>query len=143
MPIVKENQMENFEILVLYAAIAAFSFFVAAPIVLNAVSAFGVQKKFAQDMIALNIIDEKAVKEIEPKKQIAGLIISLVVLAALFFVSFRVNLGFISMGVGLLFGLLRFRHIVQFNNLTVKRFQNNYAGKYDKEKLKAYINKTF
>ena len=135
--------MENFEVLLLYAAIAAFSFFVAAPTVLNAVSAFGVQKKFAQDMIEHNIIDAEAVKEIEPKKQIAGLIISLVVLAALFFVSFRVNLGFISMGVGLLFGLLRFRHIVQFNNLTVKRFQNNYAGKYDKEKLKAYINKIF
>lgn len=135
--------MENFEVLLLYAAIAAFSFFVAAPIVLNAVSAFGVQKKFAQDMIEHNIIDAEAVKEIEPKKQIAGLIISIVVLAALFFVSFRVNLGFISMGVGLLFGLLRFRHIVQFNNLTVKRFQNNYAGKYDKEKLKAYINKIF
>lgn len=135
--------MENFEVLLLYAAIATFSFFVAAPIVLNAVSAFGVQKRFAQDMIDRNIIDKESVKEIEPKKQIAGLIISLVVLAALFFVSFRVNLGFISMGVGLLFGLLRFRHIVQFNNLTVKRFQNNYAGKYDKEKLKAYINKTF
>ena len=135
--------MDDFGILIIYAAIAAFSFFVAAPILLNSISTFGVQKQFANDMISKGIIKEDVVQEIQPKKQIAGIIIAIIVLAALLFASFKIRLGYISMAVGLLVGLLRFRHIVQFNNLTVKRFQSTYQGKYDTTKLNDYVKKTF
>ena len=135
--------MDDFGILITYAAIAAFSFFVAAPILLNAISTFGVQKQFADDMISKGIIKESAVKEIQPKKQIAGIIIAVIVLAALLFASFKIDFGYISMAVGLLVGALRFRHIVQFNNLTVKRFQSTYQGQYDTGKLNEYVKKTF
>ena len=135
--------MDDFGILLIYAAVAAFSFFVAAPITLNAISTFGVQKRFAQDMIDRGIIKEEDVKALQPKKQLGGIIIAFIVLAALLIVSLNIKNGFISMGVGLIVGLLRFRHIIQFNNLTVKRFQNTYAGKYDNTKLNEYIRKTF
>ena len=135
--------MGDFTIFFIYAAIAAFSFFVAAPILLNAVSTFGVQKKFARDMIELGIIKEKTVNEIERQKQLAGVIVSVIVLATLIVVSLNIKMGYISMIVGLVVGLIRYRHVVQFNSLTVKRFQNNYQGKYDQEKLNAYIKKAF
>ena len=134
--------MEDFGVLFLYAALAAFAFFVAAPITLNAVSTFGVQKKFARDMIEQGVIKEEVVKEMESKKQLAGVVVSLIVLAALVFVSLNIKYGY-SAGVALVLGLIRFRHIIQFNNLTVKRFQSNYSGQYDKGKLNAYIKKTF
>jgi len=135
--------MDDFGILLIYAAVAAFSFFVAAPITLNAISTFGVQKRFAQDMIDRGIIKEEDVKTLQPKKQLGGIIIAVIVLAALLVASLNIKNGFLSMGVGFIFGLLRFRHIVQFNNLTVRRFQNTYSGKYDSNKLNAYIEKTF
>ena len=135
--------MDDFSILLIYAAIAAFSFFVAAPILLNAVSTFGIQKKFANEMVAKGIIKETSVKEVLPKKQLAGIIITIIVLAALIFAAFKVKLGYISMTVGLLAGLLRFRHIIQFNTLTIKRFQNTYQGQYDVSKLNDYVKNTF
>ena len=135
--------MDNFTVFLIYAAIAAFSFFVAAPITLNAISTFGVQKTFARDMIERGIIKEEYVKELEPRKQIAGIVVSAIVLVALFVASFNVKLGYISMAVGLVVGLIRYRHIIQFNSLTVKRFQNNYQDKYDKDKLNAYLKKAF
>ena len=94
-------------------------------------------------MIDRGIIKEEDVKALQPKKQLSGIIIAFIVLAALLIVSLNIKNGFISMGVGLIVGLLRFRHIIQFNNLTVKRFQNTYAGKYDNTKLNEYIRKTF
>ncbi|MBO4234865.1 MAG: hypothetical protein J5928_00270 [Firmicutes bacterium] len=135
--------MDDFGILVIYAIIAAFSFFVAAPIMLNAVSTFGVQRKFASEMVDKGIINEDVVKELQPKKQLAGIIVAAIVIAAMLFTSFKIRLGYISMAVGLIVGLLRFRHIVQFNNLTVRRFQNTYQGQYDTAKLNEYVKKTF
>jgi len=135
--------MDDFGILLIYAAIAAFSFFVAAPILLNAVSTFGIQKKFANEMVAKGIIKESSVKEVLPKKQLAGIIVTIIVITALFFVAFKTKLGYISMTVGLLAGLLRFRHIIQFNTLTIKRFQNTYQGQYDVSKLNDYVKNTF
>lgn len=135
--------MDNFGVFLIYAAITAFSFFVAAPMILNAVSEFGVQKRFTDDMIARGIITEDAVKALQPKKQIAGVIISAIILAALLLAAFKIRLGFFPMCIGLLIGLIRFRHVLQFNTLTVKRFQNAYRDQYDSQKLKEYVNKTF
>ncbi|MFQ9054110.1 MAG: hypothetical protein ACLR5H_14120 [Oscillospiraceae bacterium] len=40
-------------------------------------------------------------------------------------------------------GFLKYRQIVQFNSLTVKRFQNTYQGQMDVKKYNDYVNKTF
>ena len=69
--------MGEMGLLLYYAIIALFAFFVAAPCVLNAVSLFGVQKRFAKAMIEEGIVPEAAVKKLHPKKQIAGVLISL------------------------------------------------------------------
>lgn len=135
--------MDNFGVFLLFIAIAAFSFFVAAPMVLNAISTFGVQKKFTREMIKENIISEEKVHDMEPKKQLMGVIVALIVMAALIYTSYRIRYGLICMVVGLLSGFIRYRYILQFNNLTVKRFKNTYPNDYDSERLKKYIDKTF
>lgn len=135
--------MDNFGIFLIYAAITAFSFFVCAPMILNAISTFGVQKKFAREMIERRIVSEETIKNFESKKQIAGVAIALIITGVLVAVSVRVNYGLICMCVGLFAGLVRYRHILQFNNLTVKRFRNTYEGYYDTKKLDEYIKETF
>lgn len=77
------TQTAGFAVLLLDAAIALFSFFVVAPCVLNAVSLFGVQKQFARTMIDEGVISEEAVQRLHPKKQIAGVIVSVVLVAVL------------------------------------------------------------
>ena len=135
--------MEGFGLFIINAALTAFGFFVAAPILLNAVSTFGVQKKFAEAMVAEGVIDEPTVKQMQPKKQIAGVVITVIVIAAAVFTSLKINYGLICLLVGFAAGLLKFRKTVQFNTLTVKRFQSTYAGSYDEAKLKKYVNKIF
>ena len=78
-----EHSDRSFAVLLLDAAIALFSFFVVAPCVLNAVSLFGVQKQFARTMIDEGVISEEAVQRLHPKKQIAGVIVSVVLVAVL------------------------------------------------------------
>ena len=77
------TQTAGFAVLLLDAAIALFYFFVVAPCVLNAVSLFGVQKQFARTMIDEGVISEEAVQRLHPKKQIAGVIVSVVLVAVL------------------------------------------------------------
>ena len=135
--------MGDMTILLLNAALTAFGFFVAAPIFLSSVSTFTVQKKFAETMVQEKIIKEEKVREIQPKKQIAGVIITVIVFAAAVFTALKINFGMICLVVGFAAGLLKFRKTIQFNTLTVKRFQNTYAGSYDEAKLKKYVNKIF
>ena len=75
--------MKEFGVFLWNAAITLFAFFAVAPIVLSAVSMFGVQKRFAQTMIDEGVISAEEVKVIQPKKQLAGVIISAVVGASL------------------------------------------------------------
>ena len=69
-------------IFIFQAIIALFAFFVVAPCVLNAVSLFTVQKRFAKTMIDLGVVQADVVHKLHPKKEIAGVIISLVVATA-------------------------------------------------------------
>ena len=135
--------MGDMTILLLNAALTAFGFFVVAPIFLSSVSTFTVQKKFAETMVEEKIIKAEKVREIQPKKQIAGVVIAVIVIIAAFFTASRINYGLICLAVGCLAGAVKFRNVVQFNTLTVKRFQNTYAGSYDEAKLKKYVNKIF
>lgn len=77
------GNMEGFGVFLWNAVITLFSFLAVAPIVLSAVSQFGVQKRFAQAMIDEGIISAEEVKLLQPKKQIAGVVISVIVVAAL------------------------------------------------------------
>ena len=53
------------------------------------------------------------------------------------------SISYLSGGLPLVVGFLKYRQIVQFNSLTVKRFQNTYQGQMDVKKYNDYVNKTF
>ena len=132
--------MEHFGVLLWDMVITIFSFFVAAPMLLNAISVFGVQKRFAQVMIDEGVIDAAEVKALQPKKQLAGVLIAAVCLSAVCLTAYRAGTyGWLCLLLGFVLGLLKYRQILQFNSLTVKRFQNNYRGSYNTEKLNRYI----
>ena len=71
-------------------------------------------------------------------------IISLVAVAAFGYGVWRqAPISYLSGGLPLVVGFLKYRQIVQFNSLTVKRFQNTYQGQMDVKKYNDYVNKTF
>ena len=63
---------DNFMVFVYNAIIALFAFFVAAPMLLNAISLFTVQKRFAKVMVDEGVVKEETVRRLHPKKQVAG-----------------------------------------------------------------------
>ena len=71
------GNMGDLAILLVGIVDALFAFFVVAPILLNPASLFGVQKRFAQAMVEEGVIDADTVKQMQSKKQIAGVLISL------------------------------------------------------------------
>ena len=111
---------EGLMIFIFQAIIALFAFFVVAPCVLNAVSLFTVQKRFAKTMIDLGVVPAFA-----------------------YGVWRQAPISYLSGGLPLVVGFLKYRQIVQFNSLTVKRFQNTYQGQMDVKKYNDYVNKTF
>ena len=136
--------MEGFGILLLNAVLTLFAFFAAAPITLSAISTFGVQKRFAQTMVDEGIIAEEEVKRILPKKQGAGVVIAIVVLAALGIAAWRgAPYGPICAVVGMVLGLVKYRKVLQFNSLTVQRFKNTFKDSFNAEKLNRYVDKMF
>ena len=136
--------MGDLGILIIGVVDTFFAFFVVAPMMLQAASLFGVQKQFAQAMVQEGVVKQEDVDRIHPKKQIAGVVISLIMLAALAFTCAKASpWGYICGGVGLVVGLLKYRTIVQYNSDTVKRFKNTYKDSYDAKKLNAYVDKMF
>ena len=126
------------------AFLALFAFFAVAPILLNAVAQFGVHKRFANAMIEEGVISAEAVKEMLPKKQIAGVIVSAVVLGVLGITCYKTApFGYLCAGVPFVIGLWKYRNVVQFNSLTVQRFQATFKDKYDAAKLNKYVDKMF
>ena len=83
---------DNFMVFVYNAIIALFAFFVAAPMLLNAISLFTVQKRFAKVMVDEGVVKEETVRRLHPKKQVAGVLISLLVLAGLGWTCTRVDM---------------------------------------------------
>ena len=136
--------MEGFGILLLNVVLTLFAFFAAAPITLSAISTFGVQKQFAQAMVEEGVIAEEEVKRILPKKQGAGLVIAIIVLAALGIAAWRAApYGPICAVVGMVLGLVKYRKVLQFNSLTVQRFKNTFKDSFDAAKLNRYVDKMF
>lgn len=123
---------------------ALFAFFVAAPCIFNAISLFGVQKKFNQIMVDEGIIAAEEIQNLHPKKQTAGVIIAVVMLAILLFVCFRLQpWGFVVTLFPLLLGFWKFRRILQFNSLTARKFYSTYRNCMNEQKFDRYLKKTF
>ena len=138
------GNMEGVGIFLWNAVITLFSFLAVAPIVLSAVSQFGVQKRFAQAMIDEGIISAEEVKLLQPKKQIAGVVISVILVGALIAVAARTApYGYFSCGIAAIAGALKYRQILEFNSLTVSRFKNTYQSVMNASKYDQYVKKMF
>ncbi len=136
--------MSDMKVLIINAVITFFSFFVAAPVLLNAVSLFGVQKTFAKVMVEEGVVPEEEVKRLYPGKQVGGVVVTAIVVGALVFAASKVPpFGFICLAFGLGLGCLRYRKVVQFNSLTVQRFRNSFKDVMDSQKFNRYVDSHF
>ena len=136
--------MEGMTAFVLYAVLALFTFFAGAPILLSSVSTFTVQSRLADAMIAEGVITEADKKMLQPKKQIAGVVITVIVCAVIVALSYKfAPMGFLCSGVTFVAGCFKFRKVLQFNSLTVERFKNTYNHVMDEKKYNAYVKKMF
>ena len=138
------GNMGELSVLLIGVVDALFAFFVVAPIMLNTASLFGVQKRFAQAMVEEGVIDADTVKLLHPKKQIAGVLISLVLFAVLIWTCWKsAPMGYLCGGVALVAGFLKYRKIVQYNSLTVKTFRNTYKDHMDVQKFNKFVDTHF
>ena len=138
------GNMGDLAILLVGIVDALFAFFVVAPILLNTASLFGVQKRFAQAMVEEGVIDADTVKQMQSKKQIAGVLISLVLFAVLLWTCWKsAPRGYLCGGVALGAGFLKYRKIVQYNSLTVKRFRNTYKDQMNVTKFNKFVDTHF
>lgn len=138
------GNMGDLAILLVGIVDALFAFFVVAPILLNTASLFGVQKRFAQTMVEEGVIDADTVKQMQSKKQIAGVLISLVLFAVLLWTCWKTApMGYLCGGVALVAGFLKYRKIVQYNSLTVKRFRNTYKDQMNVTKFNKFVDTHF
>lgn len=138
------GNMGDLAILLVGIVDALFAFFVVAPILLNTASLFGVQKRFAQAMVEEGVIDAGTVKQMQSKKQIAGVLISLVLFAVLLWTCWKTApMGYLCGGVALVAGFLKYRKIVQYNSLTVKRFRNTYKDQMNVTKFNKFVDTHF
>ncbi len=138
------GNMGDLAILLVGIVDALFAFFVVAPILLNTASLFGVQKRFAQAMVEEGVIDAATVKQMHSKKQIAGVLISLVLFAVLVWTCWKTApMGYLCGGVALVAGFLKYRKIVQYNSLTVKRFRNTYKDQVNVTKFNKFVDTHF
>ena len=138
------GNMGDLAILLVGIVDALFAFFVVAPILLNTASLFGVQKRFAQAMVEEGVIDADTVKQMQSKKQIAGVLISLVLFAVLLWTCWKsAPMGYLCGGVALVAGFLKYRKIVQYNSLTVKRFRNTYTDQMNVTKFNKFVDTHF
>lgn len=136
--------MGDFGILLYYLVVTLFSFFVVGPCILNAISLFGVQKRFAKAMVEEGVISQEAVDRLHPKKQIAGVIISAAVTAALIYLAYRTApIGYLCAAIAQIASIMKYYKIVQYNSLTVKRFRNSYQGELDAKKFNRFVEKNF
>ena len=138
------GNMGDLAILLVGIVDALFAFFVVAPILLNTASLFGVQKRFAQAMVEEGVIDADTVKQMQSKKQIAGVLISMVLFAVLLWTCWKsAPMGYLCGGVALVAGFLKYRKIVQYNSLTVKRFRNTYKDQMNVTKFNKFVDTHF
>ena len=95
-------------------------------------------------MIDEGVVKAEDVQRIHPKKQIAGVIVSALVLAVLIYTCAKsAPWGYACGGVATVVGFLKYRSIVQYNSLTVKRFRNTYKEDMDVKKFNKFVETHF
>ena len=95
-------------------------------------------------MVDEGIVSQEAVDRLHPKKQTAGVIISIAVTAALIFLAYRTApIGYLCAGIAQIASIMKYYRIVQYNSLTVKRFRNTYENELDAKKFNQFVNKNF
>ena len=136
--------MGKFALLFFYTLAALFSFFMAAPCLLNTVSLFGVQKKFNQTMIDQGVISAEEIQKIHPKKQTASVIISALILGLLVWFCFRLQAASVMAILPLILGFWKYRKVLELNSLTARKFYSTYHEHLlDEKKFDKYIKKHF
>jgi hypothetical protein len=136
--------MGDMGLMIYYLVVTLFSFFVVGPCILNTISLFGVQKRFAKAMVEEGVITQEAVDRIHPKKQIAGVVISVVVTAALIYLAYRTApIGYLCAGIAQIASIMKYYRVAQYNSLTVKRFRNTYENELDAKKFNQFVSKNF
>ncbi len=136
--------MDQSVLLFYYVGITLFAFFVAAPCILSAISLFGVQKRFAKTMIEEGVVSEEDVKKLHPKKQIAGVFLSVLVVIALVGTCYKTApVGYICGILSFTGGVLKYRRVLEFNSITVQRFRNTYKHTMDHKKYNKYVEAHF
>ena len=120
------------------------AFFILGPAIATCISQFTVQKKFNQIMIEKGIVPAEEVQKIHPKKQIAGVVLCLILLAVVTSICFKNDLyTLIFTIVALAFGIFKNRKVMQFNSFTAQRFKAAYGSVMDVKKYNKYIDETF
>ena len=90
------------------------------------------------------VVKQEDVDRIHPKKQLAGIIVSVLVLAVLVYTCAKsAPWGYLCGGVAMVVGFLKYRNIVQYNSLTVKRFKNTYKEEMDVKKFNKFVETHF
>ena len=111
---------------------------------LNAISTFTVQARLAKTMVEEGVITEADRRLLQPKKQIAGVVISVILVGALIAVAARTApYCYFSCGIAAIAGALKSRQILEFNSLTVSRFKNTYQSVMNASKYDQYVKKMF
>ena len=127
-----------------YVFIALFGFFAVTPITLNAISLFGVQRTFAEAMVREGVIKDEDRKMMQPKKEIAGVIIALLVLAVYIGVLVKTApYGLITGLIASAAGVAKYYKVLQYNSLTVRNFKNTYKDVMDKKKFDNFVKAHF
>lgn len=127
-----------------YVFIALFGFFAVTPITLNAISLFGVQRTFAEAMVREGVIKDEDRKMMQPKKEIAGVIIASLVLAV--YIGVLVKTAPYDLITGLIAsaaGVAKYYKVLQYNSLTVRNFKNTYKDVMDKKKFDNFVKAHF
>ena len=90
--------------------LVVFTFFGVVPVLLNTVSQFTVLKRFSEEMVREGVIEEQKVRDLLPKKQIAGVVISALMLFVLFSVCLKTApYGWLCAGIPFVLGLFKYR----------------------------------
>ncbi len=134
----------NFALLLIYAVLALIGFFVMAPVLLNTISLFGSQKRFAATMVEEGIITQKAVDGMQKTKQFGSIITTIIVAVVfVFLMSRQGSVGFLCGLVPFAVGLLKYRAILSLTTITARNFFNTYKNFVDVDKFQHYMKKTF
>ena len=136
--------MGDMGLMIYYLVVALFSFFVVGPCILNTISLFGVQKRFAKAMVEEGVITEADYQKIHPVKRNAGVITASIVTLALIGGCFNKGMmGILCAAIPTLAGFMKYRRVLEYNNITVQRFRNTYRTVMDEKKYNKFVDKNF